>query len=133
MPIKCSAVAARPDRKTSEAQEMILNHGTLQGKRYLKPESVALMTSVQTGDLVTGFTPGNGWGLGWGVVCKPQGMTEALSAGTFGHGGMFGTQAWIDPKKKRIYILMVQRTNFVNADATEVRQAFQKAAATKWL
>jgi CubicO group peptidase (beta-lactamase class C family) len=36
---------------------MILNQGTLDGKRYLQPESVKLMTSVQTGDLKTGFTP----------------------------------------------------------------------------
>jgi len=25
-------------------------------------ESVRVMSTVQTGDLVTGFTPGNGWG-----------------------------------------------------------------------
>src|SRR5678815_3644261 len=41
---------------------MILNQGTPDGKRYLKPESVKQMTTIQTGDLVTGFTPGNGWG-----------------------------------------------------------------------
>ena len=51
-----------------------------------------------------------------------------LSPGTFGHGGAYGTQAWIDPGKKRIYILMVQRANFPNSDASEVRRAFQEAA-----
>jgi CubicO group peptidase (beta-lactamase class C family) len=108
---------------------MILNQGALDGKRYLKPESVKLMTSVQTGDLKTGFTEGNGWGLGWCVVRQPQGITSMLSAGTYGHGGACGTQAWIDPVKQAIYVLMVQRANFPNADASEVRRAFQSAAA----
>ena len=51
-----------------------------------------------------------------------------LSPGTFGHGGAFGTQAWIDRGKGRAYILMVQRANFPNSDASEVRRAFQEAA-----
>jgi CubicO group peptidase (beta-lactamase class C family) len=109
---------------------MILNRGALDGKRYLKPKSVKLMTSLQTGDLKTGFTPGNGWGLGWCVVRQPQGITAIFSAGTFGHGGAYGTQAWIDPVKQLIYVLMFQRSNFpTNADDTEVRRAFQTAAA----
>jgi CubicO group peptidase (beta-lactamase class C family) len=107
---------------------MILNGGDLDGKRYVNPESVALMTSVQTGDLKTGFTPGNGWGLGWCVVREPQGVTAMLSPGTFGHGGAYGTQAWIDPVKKRAYILMIQRADFPNSDASDVRKAFQEAA-----
>jgi CubicO group peptidase (beta-lactamase class C family) len=108
--------------------QMILNGGTLDGKRYLKPECVKLMTTVQTGGLKTGFTDGNGWGLGWCLIREPQGITAMLSPGTFGHGGAYGTQAWIDPVKKRIYILMVQRANFPNSDASEVRRAFQEAA-----
>jgi CubicO group peptidase (beta-lactamase class C family) len=108
--------------------QMILSDGAYQGKRYLKPESVKRMTTIQTGDLKTGFTPGNGWGLGWCVVREPQGVTAMLSPGSFGHGGAYGTQAWIDPVKRRIYILMVQRQNFPNSDASPVRRAFQEAA-----
>ena len=52
-----------------------------------------------------------------------------LSAGTCGHGGAYGTQAWIDPVKQLIYILMVQPSNLPNSDASEVRRAFQSAAA----
>ena len=77
--------------------QMVLHGGELDGKRYLKPETVKLMTTIQTGDLKTGFTDGNGWGLGWCVVREPQGVTAMLSPGTFGHGGAYGTQAWIDP------------------------------------
>jgi CubicO group peptidase (beta-lactamase class C family) len=107
---------------------MVLRGGELDGKRYLKPETVKLMTTIQTDGLKTGFTPGNGWGLGWCVVREPQGITAMLSPGTFGHGGAYGTQAWIDPGTKRAYILMVQRANFPNSDASEVRRGFQEAA-----
>lgn len=110
---------------------MILRGGQFGDKRFLKEESVRLMTTVQSGDLETGFTPGNSWGLGWCVVREPQGPSEALSPGSFGHGGMFGTQAWIDPVKKRAYILLVQRADFPNSDASEVRRGFQNAAAPK--
>jgi CubicO group peptidase (beta-lactamase class C family) len=109
--------------------QLILAGGELDGRRYLKPESVAKMTTLQTGELTTGFTPGNGWGLGWCVIRKPQGPSEALSPGSFGHGGAYGTQAWIDPVQGRIYLLMVQRANFPNADASDVRRTFQKVAA----
>lgn len=108
---------------------MILREGESDGKRYLKPESVKLMTTLQSGELKTGFTPGCGWGLGWCVVRKPEGVTAMLAPGSFGHGGAYGTQAWIDPVAKRAYILMVQRANFPNADASEVRRGFQEAAA----
>lgn len=110
---------------------MILNGGTLDGNRYLSDASVKLMTSVQTGDLKTGFTPGNGWGLGWCVIREPQGVTAKLSPGSFGHGGAYGTQAWIDPVKGVALILMVQRSNFDNSDASDVRRAFQEAALTR--
>ncbi len=109
--------------------QMVLRGGELDSKRYLKPETVKLMTTIRTGDLKTGFTPGNGWGLGWCVAREPQGVTAMLSPGTFGHGGAYGTQAWIDPSAKRIYILMVQRANFENSDASEVRKGFQEAAS----
>lgn len=108
---------------------MILNRGKLDGKRYLKAESVRLMTSPQTGDIKTGFTEGNSWGLGWCVVRQPQGVSEMLSPGTFGHGGAYGTQAWIDPRKNAVYILMVQRSNFPNSDNSDVRRVFQQTAA----
>jgi CubicO group peptidase (beta-lactamase class C family) len=109
--------------------QMLLNRGALDGHRYLSEKAVAQMDSVLSGDVVTGFTPGNGWGAACCVVRQPQGISAMLSPGTFGHGGAYGTQVWIDPVKQRIYLLMVQRTNFPNSDASEVRRAFQTAAA----
>ena len=109
--------------------QMLLNGGELNGHRILKSETVKLFSTVQFPDHKTGFTPGNGWGIGCCIVREPQGVTAMLSPGAFGHGGAYGTQAWIDPQKNLIYILMVQRANFPNADNSEVRKAFQQAAA----
>jgi CubicO group peptidase (beta-lactamase class C family) len=107
---------------------LLLGRGLLDGKRLLREASIDEMTSVQTGDLVTGFTEGNGWGLGVCIVRKPQEVTAVLSPGTFGHGGAFGTQAWIDPTHRTAYLLMVQRSNFPNSDGSDLRKEFQSAA-----
>jgi CubicO group peptidase (beta-lactamase class C family) len=109
--------------------QMLLNNGELNGRHILKPESVKQFSTVQFPDLKTGFTPGNGWGVGCCIIREPQGVTAMLSPGTYGHGGAYGTQAWIDPQKNLIYILMVQRANFPNADNSDVRKAFQQAAS----
>jgi CubicO group peptidase (beta-lactamase class C family) len=109
--------------------QMLLNGGELEGKRILKSETAKQFSTVQFPEHKTGFTPGNGWGIGCCIVREPQGVSAMLSPGTFGHGGAFGTQAWIDPQKNLIYILMVQRANFPNADNSDVRKAFQQAAA----
>ncbi len=109
--------------------QMILNGGELNGKRIVSEAAVKQMTTIQTGDeIVTGFTPGNGWGLGWCVVREPQGVTKDLSVGTFGHGGAFGTQGWVDPKTRTIYVLMIQRTKFGNSDGSNIRGEFHELA-----
>lgn len=108
---------------------MILNGGELDGKRYLTPESIAEMTRSHTGDLNAGFVPGSNYGLGWIRIAEPIGVTAPLSVGSFGHGGAYGTQAWIDPVKGRYTVMMVQRTNFNNGDASGTRRQLQEAAA----
>jgi len=119
--------------------QMLLNRGTLNGHRYLSAGAMKFLTAPLTGDLPTGFfqneTYGNrganyGWGLGTCILREAHpGVAEMLSPGTFGHGGAWGTQAWIDPVKGVAYVLMVQRSNFPNSDASTVRGEFQKAAA----
>ena len=120
--------------------QMLLNGGTLEGRRYLSAAAMRLLSTPQTGDLPTGFfqnaTYGNrganyGWGIGTCVLRAPhEGVAAVLSPGSFGHGGAWGTQAWMDPVKGVAYVLMVQRSNFPNSDASDVRREFQKAAAT---
>jgi CubicO group peptidase (beta-lactamase class C family) len=119
--------------------QMLLGGGAFKGRRYLSPESIRTLNTPLTGDLPTGFFQNDtfgrhglryGWGLGTCVLRTPhEGVAAMLSPGTFGHGGAWGTQAWVDPLKGVAYILMVQRANFPNSDASEVRRAFQNAAA----
>jgi len=112
--------------------QAILNGGTLDGVRLLSAKSAAEMLRIHTPGIVTGFTPGNGWGLGWCVVEKPQGVTRLLSPGTFGHGGAWGTQGWVDPQRGLVFVLMIQRTNFGNSDASDVRDAFTESAVAAY-
>jgi CubicO group peptidase (beta-lactamase class C family) len=117
---------------------MLLAGGELRGKRYLSADAMKWLMTVQTGDLPTGFFQsaefGNhgtnyGWGIGTCILRAPhEGVAGMLSPGTFGHGGAWGTQAWMDPVRGVAYILMVQRADFRNSDASEVRRAFQEAA-----
>ncbi|MFM9079628.1 MAG: serine hydrolase domain-containing protein [Opitutaceae bacterium] len=119
--------------------QLLLGGGMRDGKRVLSANAVKALFSSVTGDLPTGFFQNEtfgkhganyGWGIGTCVLKTPHaGAAEVLSAGTFGHGGAWGTQAWIDPVKGVAYLLMVQRSNFPNSDASEVRVAFQRAAA----
>jgi CubicO group peptidase (beta-lactamase class C family) len=51
-----------------------------------------------------------------------------LAAGTYGHGGAFGTQGWVDPKRQMIFVLMIQRTGFGNSDGSDIRDIFQDLA-----
>ena len=108
--------------------QMMLNGGTFNGKRVMKKETAALMTQTQTGDIRTGFVDGMSWGLGFQVVKNPIGVTESLSAGTYGHGGAYATQSWADPKRGIILVMMIQRAGFRNGDNSPVRKGFQEAA-----
>ncbi|MFO0849663.1 MAG: serine hydrolase domain-containing protein [Gemmataceae bacterium] len=107
---------------------MMLNKGTLNGRRVLSEKAVAEMTRVQTGDLRTGFVDGMGFGYGWAVVREPKGVTGMLTAGTFGHGGAFGTQGWADPTQDLFCVLLIQRTGIPNGDASPYRHALQGLA-----
>jgi CubicO group peptidase (beta-lactamase class C family) len=71
-----------------------------------------------------------GWGIGTCVLRTPaRGRRVHVIGRQLGHGGAWGTQAWVDPVKGVAYVLMVQRANFPNSDASDVRRAFQQAAA----
>ncbi|MFZ5831210.1 MAG: serine hydrolase domain-containing protein [Planctomycetota bacterium] len=108
--------------------EMMLGRGEIHGRRVVSTKRWELMTSVHTGDLEPGFVPGMGFGLGVGVVREPQGVTAMLSPGSFGHGGAFGTQYWMDPKQDLFVILLIQRTGIKNSDGSDLRRDIQQIA-----
>lgn len=108
--------------------QTVLDGGISGNVRILQAQTVKEMTRLQTGKIETGFTAGNGWGLGWIYTREPQGVTAMLSPGTVGHGGAFGTQGWIDPERKMIFVMLIQRQGFGSGDGAELRKQFQQAA-----
>ncbi len=91
---------------------MMLNHGVSGSRRYLSPFSVHLMTEAHTtGIHPVGWMRGADYGLAWEVVTDPLGELAGHSKGTYGHGGAFGTQGWIDPENDLISIMLIQRAD----------------------
>ena len=83
--------------------QMMLQNGTLDGKRLLSRKSVELMTQDQLGRL----QPDMGFGLGFGVAGKTP-LEELGSPGQYSWGGFFYTTFFTDPKEQMIGILMAQ-------------------------
>lgn len=108
---------------------LMLTGGAIGELRILSAKSVEAMTSNQIGELPAGFTPGVSMGFGWQVTRKPEGVHSMMSAGSYGHGGAFGTQGWIDPVQDFFVILMIQRAGLPNADASDIRFELQQVAA----
>jgi CubicO group peptidase (beta-lactamase class C family) len=94
--------------------QMLLNGGTLDGQRYLKPETIALMASDHVGpethiERDKNFYPGetSGYGLGFAVrISVPSGTSWPL--GEFRWDGVGGTFFFIDPEDDLFGIFMVQ-------------------------
>jgi CubicO group peptidase (beta-lactamase class C family) len=94
--------------------QMLLNGGTLDGRRYLKPETITLMTSDHIGpETKIGhdyfYFPGasSGFGLGFAVRISPYPGTS-WPLGEYRWDGIAGTFFFIDPKDDMFVIFMVQ-------------------------
>jgi CubicO group peptidase (beta-lactamase class C family) len=108
--------------------QMTLNRGSLNGKRILKPETLAAMLTVQTGELTA--RPGMPWGYGFCIVTDPKAMdaNAMLTPGSYGHGGAHGTSSWVDPAKGAVYVIMLQRASLRNPDNSDMHRVFQETA-----
>jgi CubicO group peptidase (beta-lactamase class C family) len=94
--------------------QMLLNRGTLDGRQYLKPETVALMASDQIGP-ETGiardqfYHPGVTAGFGFGFAVRtsvPPNTSWPL--GEYRWDGAGGTFFFIDPRDDMFVIMMMQ-------------------------
>jgi CubicO group peptidase (beta-lactamase class C family) len=88
---------------------MLLAGGTFSGHRFLSAQAIETMRTVFTPDVTpSGWLGGTGYGLTFEVVNQPVGQLLLHPKGTFGHGGAFGTEGWMDPKHDLVRILMIQ-------------------------
>jgi CubicO group peptidase (beta-lactamase class C family) len=91
---------------------MMLNGGVYEGHRYLSTFSVHLMSEAHTSGIhPVGWMRGADYGLAWEVVTDPMGELAGHNVGSYGHGGAFGTQGWIDPTNGLISIMLIQGAN----------------------
>ncbi len=95
---------------------MILNKGELDSFRLLQPETIELMTSIQTPENMEAKR-----GLGWDIDSSYSGQRGSVfPIGGFGHTGFAGPSLWIDPFSQTIIIFM---TNRIHPDGTgDVRE-----------
>ena len=99
----------------SRFTQMLLNGGTLDGKRYLSPKTVAYMGANHIGPasgVVPGpyYLPGAGFGFGLGFAVRTEaGVSPAEgSVGEMNWSGAGGTAFWVDPKENMYVVFMAQ-------------------------
>ena len=93
--------------------QMMLNGGSLEGKRVLGPQTVAFMTSNHLNkdikNMVGGTEPGRvGYGFGLGVAVRMERGLSAINGnvGDYTWNGANGTLFWVDPKEQMVVVMM---------------------------
>jgi CubicO group peptidase (beta-lactamase class C family) len=84
--------------------QMMLDNGKAGNTRLLSRKSVELMTQDSLGKI----SPGQGFGLGFGIEGVKSPLSELGSPGEYNWGGFFYTGFSIDPKEQMIVIFMAQ-------------------------
>lgn len=107
---------------------MLVNEGTFERVRVLKPETVRLGRSNLLEPGVK-FGGRNGFGAGVSVIL-PEGVRPGTEpAGSFSWFGIAGTQMWMDPVNKLSVVLMLQMQPTTYPVQQEVRVAAYKDLA----
>jgi CubicO group peptidase (beta-lactamase class C family) len=113
--------------------QMLLDCGTLDGRRYLKAQTVALMTSDHIGK-GTGiardqyYFPGadSGFGLGFAVRTIEN---PPLASGEYRWDGVGGTFFFIDPKDDMFTVVMMESPSQRGRIQTEIKTLIYEALA----
>ena len=97
---------------------MIANKGELDGVRILSATAVADMTApVTAGGRLQGYA------AGWQCNTEEQRPCSTMPIGSFGHGGAFATNGWVDPEHQLVTVFLVQ--NVMVPDSGKPKDAFQ--------
>ena len=99
--------------------QMILDGGVWQGKRIVSEKSIAEMTKPHH----AGGKELN-YGLCWFVNIDGTRPTPMMPVGSYGHGGAFATNGWVDPKNKLVTVFMVQ--NVLVPNSNQPRDTFHR-------
>lgn len=91
--------------------QMILNGGTWEGRRIVSEKSIAEMTKPHH----AGGKELN-YGLCWFVNNDAQRASPMMPLGSYGHGGAFATNGWVDPQNGLVTVFMVQNVLVPNSN-----------------
>lgn len=93
-------------RDVATVYQMLLNHGELDGKRYLSAETCRIFTTT------TSASGRRGLGFDKPTPANPKGSPCCVSAPStvYGHTGYTGTCCWVDPVNNLIYVFLSNRT-----------------------
>jgi CubicO group peptidase (beta-lactamase class C family) len=115
--------------------QMLLNGGTLDGRRYLKAETIALMTSDHIGPETKiihnpFYFPGpdSGYGLGFAVRTTVPAHT-AWRLGEYRWDGAAGTSFFVDPRDDLFAICMLQAPSQFGRIQTTLKTLIYQALA----
>jgi CubicO group peptidase (beta-lactamase class C family) len=86
--------------------EMMLERGALDGTRLLSPKTVDVMTTNQSGTLMS--QTGLGFGLGFQTTDR-LGADGLASVGTYGWGGAYGSTYKVDPAERLVIVFMINQ------------------------
>lgn len=99
--------------------QMILDGGTVGGKRIVSEKSIAEMTHAhQAGGKTLSY------GLCWFVNIDTARPAPMMPLGSYGHGGAFATNGWVDPQHKLVTVFMVQ--NVLVPNSNQPRDTFHR-------
>jgi CubicO group peptidase (beta-lactamase class C family) len=95
--------------------QMLVNGGTLAGRRYLSQKTVAMLGANQIGP-GSGVKPGRyyfpakgcGFGFGFSIRTEPGERPGDGPVGEMDWSGAGGTAFWIDPKQNMFVVIMAQ-------------------------
>jgi CubicO group peptidase (beta-lactamase class C family) len=120
--------------------QALLNKGSLRGATILQPDTVALMSKNQIGDIRAGimkttnpalsndvdFFPGNRLRWGFGSMINLDPVEGGRKAGSLTWAGLYNTYYWIDPTSGVAGVIMMQILPFADTRALEVYRQFER-------
>lgn len=104
---------------------MLLNGGEWDGKQYLSPKTIEIMTIDQIDGLYK--SPGQGFGFGFGIMTDLADANMLGSEGTFYWSGAYCTYFFIDPTEDMVAVLMTQTAPFSGYYEQKMRQMIYQA------
>jgi methyl acetate hydrolase len=120
--------------------QALLNSGSLRGASILRPETVALMSANQIGNLEAGilkttnpalsndvdFFPGVQLRWGLGHMINIDSVPDGRKAGSLTWAGLFNTYYWIDPVTRIAGVIMMQILPFADQQALKAYRSFER-------